>query len=113
MLMVDEAEIAFQQILKQYPNDKLAGNAQYWLGDIYFKQGNYDKAKVAFKNGYEKYHNGNKAPDSLFKLGLVFKAQKENKKACIVLSSFGAEFPKANADLAKNVKKEAAKLGCK
>ena len=111
--MFDEAEIAFQQILKQYPNDKLAGNAQYWLGDIYFKQGNYDKAKVAFKNGYEKYHNGNKAPDSLFKLGLVFKAQKENKKACIVLSSFGAEFPKANADLAKNVKKEAAKLGCK
>lgn len=111
--MYDEAEIAFQQILSQYPNDKLAGNAQYWVGEVYFKQGNYNKAKVAFKNGYEKYHNGNKAPDSLFKLGLTFKANKENKNACIVLSSFGAEFPKANADLAKRVKAEAAKLGCK
>ena len=68
---------------------------------------------MAFKSGYEKYHDGNKAPDSLFKLGLTFKAQKENKKACIVLSSFNSEFPKANADLAKRVKNEASKLGCK
>ena len=111
--LYDEAEMAFQQILTQYPNDKLAGNAQYWIGEVYFKQGNYNKAKVAFKNGYEKYHNGNKAPDSLFKLGLTFKANKENKNACIVLSSFGVEFPKANADLAKRVKTEATKLGCK
>lgn len=111
--LYDEAEMAFQQILTQYPNDKLAGNAQYWIGEVYFKQGNYNKAKVAFKNGYEKYHNGNKAPDSLFKLGLTFKANKENKNACIVLSSFGAEFPKANADLAKRVQAEASKLGCK
>lgn len=111
--LYDEAEMAFQQILTQYPNDKLAGNAQYWIGEVYFKQGNYNKAKVAFKNGYEKYHSGNKAPDSLFKLGLTFKANKENKNACIVLSSFGAEFPKANADLAKRVKAEASKLGCK
>lgn len=109
----DEAELAFQHILTQYPSNKLAGNAQYWLGEVYYKQGLYEKAKVAFKNGYEKYHDGNKAPDSLFKLGLVFKAQKANAKACIVLSSFGSEFPKANADLAKRVKTEASKLGCK
>lgn len=109
----DEAELAFQHILTQFPKDKLAGNAQYWLGEVYYKQGSYDKAIVAFKNGYEKYHNGNKAPDSLFKLGLTFKAKKENQKACIVLSSFNAEFPKANADLAKRVKAEASKLGCK
>lgn len=109
----DEAELAFQHILEQFPKDKLAGNAQYWLGEVYYKQNNFSKAIVAFKNGYEKYHDGNKAPDSLFKLGLTFKAQNENKKACIVLSSFGAEFPKANADLAKRVKTEASKLGCK
>lgn len=111
--MYDEAEMAFQQILTQSPNDKLAGNAQYWLGETYFKRGDYSKAIVAFKNGYEKYKNGNKAPDSLFKLGLTFKAQKDNQKACIVLSSFKAEFPKANADLAKRVQAEASKLGCK
>ncbi len=109
----DEAELAFQHILEQFPKDKLAGNAQYWLGEVYLKQNNYNKAIVAFKNGYEKYHDGNKAPDSLFKLGLTFKNQKENQKACIVLSSFSSEFPKANADLAKRVKGEATKLGCK
>ena len=109
----DEAELAFQHILEQFPKDKLAGNAQYWLGEVYYKQNNFSKAIVAFKNGYEKYHDGNKAPDSLFKLGLTFKAQNESKKACIVLSSFSSEFPKANADLAKRVKTEASKLGCK
>ena len=57
--------------------------------------------------------NGNKSADSLFKLGLTLKSLNENKKACIILSNFNAEFPKANKDLAKRVKAEAKALGCK
>ena len=109
----DEAELAFEHILKDFPKDKLAGNAQFWLGEAYYKQGEFNKAKHAFKNGYEKYRSGNKAADSLFKLGMTLKSMNENKNACIVFMSFSAEFPKANADLNKRVKTEAKKLGCK
>lgn len=108
----DEAELAFENIMKKYPKHNLAGNAQYWLGEVYVKQGNLSKAKVAFKNGYEKYKNGNKSADSLYRLGVVLSNMKEDKNACIVFNSFDGEFPKAGADLKAKVMAEAKKHGC-
>ena len=109
----DEAELAFKNILSQYPKHALASNAQYWLGEVYTKQGNLNNAKIAFKNGYENYKNGNKAPDSLYRLGMTFESLKDNKSACIVFMSFADEFPKANAELKRKAANEAKKLGCK
>lgn len=111
--LYDEAELAFEDILKQHPQHNLAGNAQYWLGEVYVKQNNLNKAKIAFKNGYQNYHNGNKAADSLYRLGITLENLKETKNACIVFSSFNAEFPQANADLKNKAAAEAKKLGCK
>ena len=111
--LYDEAELGFEDIIKQFPNHKLAGNAQYWLGEVYSKQGNSNKAVQAFKNGYEKYKNGNKGADSFYRLGVTLANQKNTKGACVVFMSFAGEFPNANADLSKKVKAETQKLGCK
>lgn len=108
----DEAELAFKNILSQYPKHALASNAQYWLGEVYTKQGDLNNAKVAFKNGYQNYKSGNKAPDSLYRLGITLENLKDNKSACIVFMSFDAEFPKANAELKRKAAAEAKKLGC-
>lgn len=109
----DEAEIAFKGVISEYPKHALASNAQYWLGEVYTKQGDLNKAKLAFKNGYENYKNGNKAPDSLYRLGITLENLKDNKSACIVFMSFAGEFPKANAELKRKAANEAKKLGCK
>lgn len=109
----DEAELAFKNILSQYPKHALASNAQYWLGEVYTKQGNLNNAKLAFKNGYQSYKSGNKAPDSLYRLGITLENLKDNKSACIVFMSFDDEFPKANAELKRKAAAEAKKLGCK
>lgn len=111
--LTDEAEIAFKQILSEHPKDKMAGNAQYWLGETYLKTNQLDKAKIAFKNGYENYPDGNKTADSLFKLGITLERQGDTKNACIVYSSFPAAFPKANAELSNRVKTQSDKLKCK
>ena len=111
--LYDEAELGFEDIIKQFPSHALAGNSQYWLGEVYTKQGNLNKAKWAFKNGYEKYKNGNKGADCLYKLGVTLENQHNNKGACVIFMSFAEEFPKANAELSKKVKAEAQKLGCK
>ena len=111
--LYDEAELGFEDIIKQFPQHGLASNAQYWLGEIYAKQGKKDKALAAFKAGYEKYKNGNKGADSLYRLGVMLANQNNTQGACTVFMSFAGEFPKANADLSQKVKSEVQKLGCK
>lgn len=109
----DEAELGFQEVLNQFPSHVLAGNSQYWLGEVYTKQGKMYQAKTAFKRGYEDYKNGNKAADSLYRLGMTFENTGEKQKACVVFLSFSDEFPKANADLTSKVKNKIKSLGCK
>lgn len=111
--LYDEAELGFEDIIQQFPQHGLAGNAQYWLGEVYTKQGNTDKAMAAFKAGFLKYKNGNKGADSLYRLGVTLANKNDTQGACTVFMSFTGEFPKANADLSNKVKAEAKKLGCK
>lgn len=107
------AEQHFQIILNDYPSDKLAGNAQYWLGEVYYQDGNYAKAAVAFGRGYENYKNGNKGADSLYKLGLSMSQLGKKSEACAALKNVPTEFPKADAELKNKAKSQATKLGCK
>ena len=109
----DEAEQSFLMILKDYPNEKLAGNAQYWLGETYYGKGEFDRAAVAFAGGYQKYKDSPKGPDSLLKLGLSMKALKKNDEACAAFKSLPTEFPKAALTLKDRAKKEVAELKCK
>lgn len=107
------SEDNFSKILNQNPNDKLAGNAQYWLGEVYYAQKDYAKAAVAFAKGYQNYKDGAKGGDSLFKLGMSMKSLKKNTEACAAFTSLKTEFPKASADLLKKAADEAKKLQCK
>ncbi len=106
------AEQHFQLILSDYASDKLAGNAQYWLGEVYYKDQNYAKAAVAFAKGYENYKDGNKGADSLYKLGLSMSQLGKKTEACTALKNVPTEFPKADSELLGKAKSQAAKLGC-
>lgn len=76
------AEQNFKLILDKYSSDKLAGNAQYWLGEVYYNDKVFDKAAVAFGRGYEKYKTGAKGPDCLLKLGLSMAQLGKKNEAC-------------------------------
>jgi len=108
-----QAEQNFKLILDHYPTDKLAGNAQYWLGEVYYKNKDYKKAAVAFAKGYEDYKNGNKGADSLYKLGISMANLDKKDEACAALKNLPIEFPKANADILNKAKAKASSLGCK
>ena len=106
------AEEKFNTILSRFPEDNLAGNAQYWLGEVYYGRKHFAKAAVAFAKGYEKY-KGPKGPDSLLKLGMSMRELKKKTEACVAFTSLPTEFPKAEAALLSRAKSEAAKLNCK
>ena len=106
------AEEKFNTILSKFPEDSLAGNAQYWLGEVYYGRKDFAKAAVAFAKGYEKY-KGPKGPDSLLKLGMSMRELKKKTEACVAFTSLPTEFPKAEAALLSRAKSEASKLNCK
>ena len=106
------AEENFNTVLNKYPKDKLAGNAQYWLGETYYARKDYSRAAVAFAKGYEKY-KGPKGPDSLLKLGMSMRELKKKTEACAAFLSLKEEFPKAEKGLKEKAAERAKKLGCK
>ncbi|MBO5038584.1 MAG: tol-pal system protein YbgF [Alphaproteobacteria bacterium] len=110
---LSDAERKFSQFLTSYPKDTLAGNAQYWLGEVYYKQQNFAKAAVAFKNGYSKYPEGTKGPDCLLKLGLSMKALGKKDEACTAFTNLPTIFGKVNSEISARALKEAEVLGCK
>ena len=106
------AEQNFKLILDKYSSDKLAGNAQYWLGEVYYNDKIFDKAAVAFGKGYEKYKTGAKGPDCLLKLGLSMAQLGKKNEACLAFVNLPNEFPKASADIKKKAAQEAKKYNC-
>src|SRR5258708_659871 len=64
---LDLAMQEFGEYLKYYPDDALAPSAQFWIGNIYFTQGDYDNALKAFDLVLERFPaNNTKAPDALY-----------------------------------------------
>ncbi len=106
------AEKGFRAFLDRYSDHKLAGNAQYWLGETYYVRGDFVQAIQTFAEGYQKYPNGNKAPDNLLKLGVTLAQKDREKDACISLKQLKAEFPNAAPSILMRADKEIERLNC-
>lgn len=88
-----EAENALTEFLKRYPEDKLAGNAQYWLGQTYYIRKIYTKAARTFLDGYNNYPKSPKSPAFLLKIGMSFNAMGEKNEACDSYRELASRFP--------------------
>jgi tol-pal system protein YbgF len=106
------AETAFRRLLESYPNDKLAGDAQYWLGESYYVRGQYKNAADAFLKGYKAHGSNPKAPDSLLKLGMSLAALGQKEAACSSFAELGTKFPSAPLHVRDEANTERRKAGC-
>ena len=59
----------FRNFLQTYPASAYADDATFWLGDCYFKQGNFSAAVLRFDDVARRYPDGNKAADALYRQG--------------------------------------------
>ena len=110
----DGAERGFQAFLKQYPNHQLAGNAQYWLGDIAFSQRkDFAEAAKLFGEAYKKYPKHTKAPDMLYKLGASFGQLGMKDQACRTYALLFAEHPGMADRIKRAANGDKQRLGCK
>ena len=106
------AESALKQFLTDYPEDALAGNAQYWLGETYYVQGIYDQAAVCFAEGFKKYKDGPKGPDTLLKLGMTMEKLDKKPEACTAFKNMEKSFPKAPESVRQRAKSGIERLSC-
>ncbi|MCB1505878.1 MAG: tol-pal system protein YbgF [Hyphomicrobiaceae bacterium] len=107
------AEAGFEDFLRAHPNDQLAGNAQYWLGETHFVRGNYKSAASAFLKGYQTYASGNKAPDSLLKLAMSLDRLGQKDAACSSFTELIGKFPDAPGHVKSKAETEKRRLGCR
>ena len=55
--------------IKFYPNTDLAGNCYFYLGEIQFRQGNFQQAAQSYDAVLQNFPSGNKAASALLKKG--------------------------------------------
>jgi tol-pal system protein YbgF len=106
------AEEALRSFVQRYPNDPLAGNAEYWLGETYYVRKDYNNAAATFAEGYRKYPQSGKAADNLLKLGMSLGNVGQKKEACLTFSQLAHDFPKASGNITERVNQEKQRLGC-
>lgn len=106
------AEKAFTAFVNTHPDDKLAGPAQYWLGETYYVRGNYDQSAKAFAEGYQRYPKSDKAPDTLLKLGMSLAQLKRTKDACVLYKELDVKYPSASASVKQAAQRERQRAGC-
>jgi len=87
----------FKDFLANYPSSPLAENAQYWLGETYYVNHEYDAAAGAFRNVLEKWPSSRKAPDAMLKLGYTQLELKKVAAARATLTEVTRKFPDSEA----------------
>ena len=98
-----KAETAFQEFLDQHGDDKLAGNAQYWLGETFYARQNLHEATRAFLVGIQRYPNSMKAPDTMLKLGISLAKLGKSEDSCAAFLEMQNKFPNLRNRLLKRL----------
>ncbi|OKY75275.1 MAG: tol-pal system protein YbgF [Desulfobulbaceae bacterium DB1] len=104
-----EAHDVFAQFAKKHPNDELAINARFWIGDCLFNQDEFAMAILEYQNVIADYPNHVKAPAALFKQGMAFEKLQDSETAKIVYNKILAEYP--SSDQVDAAKGRLSKLG--
>lgn len=107
-----KAEAAFRAFVAGNGEHRLAGNAQYWLGETYYVRKDYPHAAEAFLAGFQNYGEGAKGADSLIKLGLTLSNMGQNEDACAAFYEIEVSYPGASEAIAKRAASEKARLDC-
>ncbi|MCV0427332.1 MAG: tol-pal system protein YbgF [Roseibium sp.] len=106
------AERGFRTFLETYPDDALAPNAQYWLGESLLAQQNFREAADAFLKTYTDHPNNSKSPDSLLKLGVSLRGLGERDAACATFSELLTKYPNAAPAVLTQARDERRRAQC-
>ena len=107
------AERALREFVIENPEDKMAGNAQYWYAETFRIRQLYTDAASAYLEGYQKYPKSEKAAVNLLKLGVSLVQIGEKDQGCLMIVGVKKEYPKAKQSVLQKAQYEEKKFDCK
>lgn len=104
---LETAREGFEKLIKRYPKSQNADNAQFWIGEIYYREKWYEKAILEYQKVIEDYPKGNKVQAALLKQGLSFLNLGDRANARLILNELVDKYPKSSeADIARTKLKD-------
>lgn len=91
----DLATQEFQDYLKAYGTTDLAGNAQFYLAEIEYRQGNLEQAVSDYDKVLEQYPGGNKTPAAQLKKGFALLDLGRTNEGAKELQSLVVRYPRS------------------
>lgn len=93
----------FQRFIKKYPKSSNADNAQFWIGEIRYRQKWFEEAIQEYEKVIKNYPKGNKVQASMLKQALAFHALGDKANARLILNYLIKQYPNASeAQIAAN-----------
>jgi len=85
----------FNKCTEQFPDNKLAANARYWIGETYYFEKNYEQAALEFQRVIKEHSGKEKVPAAMLKQGLCFKELGDAKSAKFIIKELIEKYPLA------------------
>ncbi len=83
----------FRQFIELFPNNGLADNSLYWIGECYYSQKMYREAVATFDELLNNYSDGDKIPDAILKKGYALIEMGRQAEGIEVLKELSSRFP--------------------
>ena len=99
-----EGRELMENFLKRYPEHDLAVNAEYWVGETYYAEKNFEKAILTFEEIIQEYGEHPKVASAMLKQALAFDATGDDATAKLLLERVVETFPLS--DEAKKAKEK-------
>ena len=106
------AEREFRDYLDIFPTSEKAADANFWLGEAQYSQGNFNEAAKTFLNAHQTFGKSKKAPEMLLKLGMSLAALDNRETACATLREVNKRYPNASKAVKSKVTSEQSRLSC-
>jgi len=88
-----KARALFRKYLKNYSDQPLANNAQFWFAESYYDEKEYERAIIGYDEVIKKYPLGSKVPAALLKQGMAFEKINDRQTAVAVFKKLIKKYP--------------------
>ena len=98
----------FKKFLNTYKSSELADNAQFWIGESYYREKKFEEAILSFEDLIKNYPKSAKISEAYYKQALSFSAINDSVAARAKLEMLLNEYP--DGELAQRAKQKLQEL---